>query len=139
MPTFQTVFNWLDRYPPFFEQYTRARNTGLEVMAEHCLDIADDATNDWATDADGNPVVDQEHINRSRLRVETRKWYLSKLAPKRYGDQQAAGGVGAVQINLVVLPAGADSAAGSLDLRAMIRGGEVRALPAPGGEDASSD
>jgi hypothetical protein len=135
MPTFQTVFNWLDRYPPFFEQYTRARNTGLEVMAEHCLDIADDATNDWATDADGNPVVDQEHINRSRLRVETRKWYLSKLAPKRYGDQQAAGGVGAVQINLVVLPAGADSAAGSLDLRAMIRGGEVRALPAPGGDD----
>ena len=87
MPTFQTVFNWLDRYPPFCEQYTRARNTGLEVMAEHCLDIADDATNDWATDADGNPVVDQEHINRSRLRVETRKWYLSKLSPKRYGDQ----------------------------------------------------
>ena len=140
MPTFQTVFNWLDRYPPFFEQYTRARNTGLEVMAEHCLDIADDATNDWATDLDGHPVVDQEHINRSRLRVETRKWYLSKLAPKRYGDQQAAaGGAGAVQINLVVLPAGADAAAGSLDLRAMIRGGEVRALPAPGGDDASSD
>jgi hypothetical protein len=28
-----------------------------------------------------------EHINRSRLRVDTRKWYLSKLAPKRYGEK----------------------------------------------------
>jgi hypothetical protein len=77
-----------------------------------------------------------EDFQAARLVVDTYKWYLSKLAPKRYGDQQpAAGGAGAVQINLVVLPAGADAAAGSLDLRSLVRGPVAPALPAPGGDD----
>ena len=93
-------------------------------MADECLVIADSAT--------------AEDAQARRLSVDTRKWYLSKLAPKRYGDQQAAaGGVGGVQINLVVLPAGADAAAGSVDLRAMVRGPAVPALP-PGGDDDST-
>ena len=32
-------------------------------------------------------VLNGEHIQRSRLRVDTRKWYLSKLNPKKYGDK----------------------------------------------------
>ena len=51
------------------------------------LEIADDALGDVRLDADGRAYVDHEHINRSRLRVDARKWYLAKLAPKRYGDK----------------------------------------------------
>ena len=28
-----------------------------------------------------------EHVQRSKLRVDTRKWYLSKILPKKYGDK----------------------------------------------------
>jgi hypothetical protein len=88
--------------------------------------------------ADGTVEVETitaDMVERAKLQLDARKWYLSKLAPKRYGDQQVQSGAAGVVIQLAVLPAGADVASGSLDLRAMIRGGEVRALPAPGGED----
>jgi hypothetical protein len=56
-------------------------------MADRLLEIADDGTKDFKLDSHGNLIADHEHINRSRLRVDTRKWYLSKLAPKRYGEK----------------------------------------------------
>lgn len=60
---------------------------GLEVMADELFDIADETSQDTITDAEGNARPNSEWITRSRLRVDTRKWYLSKLAPKRYGDR----------------------------------------------------
>ena len=82
-------------------------------------------------------TITADMVERAKLQLDARKWYLSKLAPKRYGDQQPAAGGASVQINLVVLPAGADAAAGSVDLRAMVRGPVVPALP-PGGDDDST-
>ncbi len=38
-------------------------------------------------DKDGKKTLDHEHVQRSRLRVDTRKWAAGKLAPKRYGDK----------------------------------------------------
>lgn len=93
MPDKSTVFNWLARYPEFVDQYARARELGSEVWAEEMLDIADDGTNDWVEklDRDGNPtgqmVFHHEHVQRSKLRVDTRKWLLAKLQPKKYGDK----------------------------------------------------
>lgn len=75
----------------FLEQYEIARNIGLDVMADELLEIADDGTNDYITkqNKDGSDylAVNVEHIQRSRLRSDVRKWYLSKLAPKRYGER----------------------------------------------------
>jgi terminase small subunit-like protein len=59
-------------------------------MADDLLDIVDDGTNDFvARERDGERimVVDHEHIQRSRLRADTRKWLLSKALPKIYGDK----------------------------------------------------
>lgn len=59
-------------------------------MADDLLDIVDDGTNDFvARERDGERimVVDHEHIQRSRLRADTRKWLLSKALPKLYGDK----------------------------------------------------
>jgi hypothetical protein len=72
-------------------QYARAREGLYLAWAEEILDISDDGTTDYVTKVGRNgheyQAVDQEHIQRSRLRVETRKWLLSKLLPKQYGDK----------------------------------------------------
>ena len=48
--------------------------------------IADDASGDYVTTSDGKRIVDHENIQRSRLRVDARKWAAARLAPKKYGD-----------------------------------------------------
>lgn len=93
MPPDTTVRTWLlnPKRKEFYVQYTKARDIGLEVMAEDLLEISDDGSNDWMESNDPeNPgyKFNGEHYQRSRLRVYTRQWYLSKLAPKRYGDRQ---------------------------------------------------
>lgn len=74
----------------FAERYARARDIGLDEKADELEEIADDGSNDWMDKNDPqNPgySLNGEHVQRSRLRVEARKWYLSKLAPKKYGDK----------------------------------------------------
>jgi len=74
----------------FYAQYARARDIGLDAMAEDLFEIADDGSNDFMKITKGDEsyeVENKEVVNRSKLRVEMRKWYLSKLAPKRYGDK----------------------------------------------------
>lgn len=93
MPCTATVMKWALEIPDFTEQYTKARGMLLEHWAEEIVDIADDGTNDWMkreTEAGTEEVIRPEHINRSRLRVDTRKWLLSKLAAKKYGDRVSA-------------------------------------------------
>lgn len=95
MPSMQTVFSWLRTKPDFLEQYTRAKDEAADALVDEMLDIADEATNDWMEVHDkDNPGyrLNGEAINRSRLRVDTRKWIASKLKPKKYGDKVAVGG-----------------------------------------------
>lgn len=91
MPNERTVRRWVyDDVGGFSPQYARARDIGLDAMADEILEISDDGTNDWMEkkDRDGESyyVANGEAMGRSRLRVDTRKWLLSKIAPKRYGD-----------------------------------------------------
>jgi hypothetical protein len=87
MPCRDTVFAWVSTNPQFSDQYAKARQFQMEAMAEDILEIADDGTNDTYTDDEGRTRVDSDVIARSRLRVDTRKWLMSKLAPKKYGDR----------------------------------------------------
>ena len=91
LPAYRTAFLWLARHEEFVQLYARAKRLQAEVIAEGMLDIADDGTNDWTKRlAYKGPVpdweVNGENINRSRLRVDIRKWLLAKLLPKKYGD-----------------------------------------------------
>lgn len=92
MPASSTVFVWLQVHPSFTEQYTRAREAQADALADDILEIADDARNDWMErrKGDGEAVTgweyNGEHVNRSRLRVDARKWIASKLKPKKYGE-----------------------------------------------------
>lgn len=92
MPPRTTVIEWvLDDREGFSDKYARARRVGYELIADELLDISDDGTNDYAErenkSGETYKVVDQDHISRSRLRVDTRKWLLSKALPKIYGDK----------------------------------------------------
>lgn len=85
-----TIFSWLRTHDEFLKQYTRAKEESADAMAEDVLDIADDGTNDYMTITKGGQeyeVVNSEALQRSRLRVDTRKWLMAKMKPKKYGDK----------------------------------------------------
>lgn len=94
MPSAVTVFKWLsdETKTEFVKQYARAREAQADTLADEILEIADDGTRDTYIDSEGNERTDQDVIARSRLRVDARKWYASKVAPKKYGDKLAVGG-----------------------------------------------
>lgn len=94
MPAASTVHLCLLNDKPFSEQYARAREMQAEQWSDEILDIADDGTNDCIEreNKDGSTyeAVNHDHISRSKLRVDTRKWLMSKLLPKKYGDRLMA-------------------------------------------------
>lgn len=104
MPPRRTVFGWLlnPKLEEFKHQYTYAREIQAESFADEMNDIADDASNDYMETVDNETgaiigyKLNGEHINRSRLRIDTRKWIASKLKPKKYGEKvevEHSGGV----------------------------------------------
>lgn len=109
MPNADTIYTWLldGNHKEFSEQYARARNVQAELMFEEILDIADDGSNDFMTITKGDEtynVEDREVTNRSRLRVDSRKWFLSKVLPKKFGDKvDVTSGGETIKGNTIVL------------------------------------
>lgn len=95
MPSKAMVFRWLGAHPEFADQYARAREAQADTHVDDMLDIADDARNDWMErQTDRGPAYDLngEHIQRSKVRIDTRKWIAAKMKPKVYGEKIAVGG-----------------------------------------------
>lgn len=69
------------------ERYRYAREIQAEDMFEEMLEIADEANLDGFIDSKGKVHINGEAVQRSKLKVDTRKWVLSKLMPKKYGDK----------------------------------------------------
>jgi len=92
MPDRSVVTGWiLNNHEGFTAQYTRAKDIGIEQIADETFDIADDGTNDWIERENQRTgqtyiALNEEAVARSRIRIDQRKWYLSKIAPKKYGD-----------------------------------------------------
>lgn len=93
MPNRSTVHEWLldESKKEFSDQYEIACNVRAETMFDEIIDIADNGEFDEIERQreDGSTIttVNTEYIQRSRLRVDTRKWYLSKVLPKKFGDK----------------------------------------------------
>lgn len=89
IPDPDTIRRWCREKADFYAQYAQAKRDQADLMAEEILCIADNGDNDWMETADDEGglgwKVNGEHIARSRLRIDTRKWLASKLAPKIYG------------------------------------------------------
>lgn len=90
MPSVVTVFSWIHKNEDFLKQYARAREVQADIIAEDTFDMVDDGSNDFMekeTKSGSIIVLREEHVSRSRLRFDQRRWWLSKVAPKKYGDK----------------------------------------------------
>lgn len=88
LPSSETVRRWLYHDVGGFRAlYAHAKEQQQELQEDELLDIADDGSNDIYVDDEGRPRVDHDHIQRSKLRIETRKWLMAKLKPKKYGEK----------------------------------------------------
>lgn len=93
MPSLASVYRWQEEDADFARRVARAREAGYDIIATDALAIADDGTNDWMeSNAPGNDGyrVNGEHIQRSRLRIDTRLKLLACWDPKRYGQKVQA-------------------------------------------------
>ena len=120
MPSAPTIYTWLDRFPPFAERYARARSAQTEAMLEEMLEIAD------------STKIDPQD---KRVRIDTRKWAMSKLRPKKYGDkldlEHSGPDGGAIKVESTVGLA----VAAIKELKALrMARGEQSKLPAPEGD-----
>jgi len=86
-PTVSTMMRWLQEKPAFRESYARAKQIQAELLIEEIIEIADDGRNDTFTNTKGTASIDHDVIQRSKLRVDTRKWLAAKLLPKKYGEK----------------------------------------------------
>ncbi|AQW91301.1 hypothetical protein [Elizabethkingia anophelis] len=92
----KTFYEWLEADEEKVKQYARATEERADALVDEILDIADDTSQDFIDidmgDEKGSEIVlakkpNYELIQRSRLRVDARKWLVGKLAPKKYGDK----------------------------------------------------
>lgn len=82
------VFNsWLRDDHKLSTQYARAMELRAELMFDEITLIADGTGDDILIDEDGKEQVNHNVIQRDRLRIDARKWALSKMLPKKYGDK----------------------------------------------------
>lgn len=86
MPSASSICRWLleDDKKQFWEQYAHARNVQAELMFDELLEIADHADQVVKSGAEKKSGA---YSQNQRLRVDTRKWYLSKVLPKKFGDK----------------------------------------------------
>ena len=91
LPSRSKFREWIDKNEDFRAQYMRACEEREEYIFDDILSIADETTNDHSIVeiSEGVEVsrVNNEAIQRSRLRIDARKWHLSKVNPKKYGDK----------------------------------------------------
>lgn len=91
MPNRSTILKWFRDVPEFSTMYARAKEIGFEVLADEIIDLADAEEN-----------MDKDQLRRHQLMIDTRKWLLAKLQPRKYGErvtQEIVGnGDGPVQI-----------------------------------------
>jgi hypothetical protein len=99
MPNKDTVIRWVLKKPDFAEMYNFARQVQAELLGDEILDIAKDNSND--KNEDGTP--NHANVQRSRLEVDTIKWYLARINARKWGDKvtsEVTGKDGAPLVNV---------------------------------------
>ncbi len=86
LPSHRVFIEWLSESEELSKQYARCSQIRADLIFEETLEIADETGND-IIDIDGKKVENNKLVQRDKLRVETRKWFLAKLHPKKYGEK----------------------------------------------------
>lgn len=103
LPNESTFRFWCDSDPDLSARYARAREDRADVIFEEMIDIADNASNDWMErqgEKSAGWVLNGDHVQRSKLMIDTRKWMLAKMQPKKYGEKLDLNHGGALQITI---------------------------------------
>lgn len=82
-----TFYQMLDDDDLKKKRYARACEERAEAMFDEIIEISDNANADLTIGEKGNLIIDGEAVQRSRLKIDARKWALSKMFPKKYGDK----------------------------------------------------
>ena len=102
MPDAKTFYKWIDEDEEKLQQYARAIELRADFYADEILEISDMQNADAYLTEDGRTQIDGQAIQRSKLQVDTRKWLMGKLQPKKYGDKNTTvleGGDKPIQID----------------------------------------
>lgn len=85
MPSMSMVFRWLldEKYSSFREQYAQACDVRTEHLFEHLQEVSEKAFDDIV----GDDKSDNARISARKLEVDTLKWILARMKPKKYGDK----------------------------------------------------
>ena len=86
-PGSDTIRTWIQVLPAFREMYAKAKQSQLDLLAEDLLNV-EERINKFA-DERGNIKYDNASVAALKLEHDNRKWLLSKLKPKKYGDVQS--------------------------------------------------
>lgn len=81
-----TFYEWIGKDETKANKYVRACEVRADVLFEQILEIADDSSKDTVITESGISI-NNEFVQRSKLKIDARKWYLSKIMPKKYGDK----------------------------------------------------
>lgn len=103
--SYTSVMRWLDAKPEFREKYARARQDQADYLAEEIVQIADTPVLGITTkisDDGKTETTEGDMLQHRRLQVDARKWYASKLAPKKYGEKVETTLMGNVDHSLTV-------------------------------------
>jgi len=89
--SYVTFFQWLSKSDQLKELYNYATLIRSDILFDEMIDIADDGINDFVkkqiSEGVEVEILNSEHIQRSRLRIDARKWILAKMQPKKYGER----------------------------------------------------
>ena len=72
LPHTTTVYRWLQVHQDFRFKYCRAREDVMEMWADEIVRVSNDETLE---------------PNDRRVKIDTKKWIMSKIAYKKYGDK----------------------------------------------------
>lgn len=104
IPHFSTVYDWENKgieegkvektaksaLAQFSRAFARAKKMQAHALMMDCMDIADDGSNDWQ-ETEFGVRLNNEHVSRSKLRVDTRMKLAERLNPEEYAPLQKVG------------------------------------------------
>lgn len=93
MPDKSSIFLWMSKHEGFSDKYARACEERADYLAEEAVAIADDDS------------TEPGKVQRDRLRVDTRKWFVAKIHPKKYSERIQQEDITAKPKQLVIVKA----------------------------------
>ena len=86
-PSRKTFYEYLKKDINHSNKYARATHIRADFLFDQIIEIADKQDKDVEISKDGIEVTNHNLVNRNRLQIDSRKWVLSKMNPKKYGEK----------------------------------------------------